>query len=306
MYPWAFEAFKESEAAHWNVSEIPFQEDVKDWNTKLLPDEKTFLTHIFRLFTQMDLTVSGAYIKNYLPVFGGHPELAMMLCSFASREATHVEAYSHLIETLGIPETVYNEFLEYKAMKDKNDFVLGFVGESRQTIAQQIAVFSAFSEGLALMSSFVMLLNFSRFGTMKGMNSVIAWSMVDEELHTRSLCLLFREFIKENMDIWTDELKREIYEICRTTVQLEDKFIDLAFGVADIRGLTKEDMKQYIRYIADRRLLTLGMRTEYKVKRNPLPWVEGMLGISHTNFFESKVSDYSKGAMTGDWGDIWA
>jgi ribonucleoside-diphosphate reductase beta chain len=306
QYPFAFEAYKQSEAMHWNVSEIPFQEDVKDWKTRLTVDEKNFLTHIFRLFTQMDVVVSGAYINNYLPVFGGHPELAMMLSSFAAREAVHVEAYSHLIETLGLPETIYNEFLEYAAMREKNDFVENFVGKSNRTIAQQIAVFSAFSEGLALMSSFVMLLNFSRFGKMKGMNSVIAWSMADEELHTSSLCMLFRVFIKENLDIWTDDLKKDIYDICRTTVELEDKFIDLAFGMSNIQGLTKEEMKQYIRFIADRRLILLGMKTEYGIKDNPIPWVESMLGVTQVNFFESKVSDYSKGALTGTWENVWA
>ena len=65
-------------------------------------------------------------------------------------------------------------------------------------------------------------------------------------------------------------------------------------------------MKQYIRYIADRRLLTIGMKPEYGVKRNPIPWVEGMLGATHTNFFEAKVTDYSKGALTGSWADVWA
>jgi ribonucleoside-diphosphate reductase beta chain len=89
-------------------------------------------------------------------------------------------------------------------------------------------------------------------------------------------------------------------------VKLEDKFIDLAFGVNEMQGLTKEEVKNYIRYIADRRLISLGLKGIFKIKKNPLPWVEGMLGTTHTNFFEQRVTDYAKGALTGDWQDVWA
>lgn len=304
-HPWAFDAFMQSEQMHWLWSEVPMLEDVADWKTKLTSAEKEFLTHVFRFFTQSDLDVAGAYINNYLPVFP-QPEFRMMLSSFAAREATHVAAYSYLIETLGMPETTYNEFFQYKEMRDKHDFIEQFKKQDSNTIVQQIAVFSAFTEGLQLFSSFVMLLNFSRFGKMKGMGQIISWSIADETLHCESLIKLFREFIKENRDIWTDELKKQIYDAARKMVELEDNFIDLAFGVNTMEGLTKEDLKLYIRYIADRRLISLGMQSEYKVKKNPLTWVDSMLGITHTNFFEQKVTDYSKGTLTGDWNDVWA
>ena len=117
---------------------------------------------------------------------------------------------------------------------------------------------------------------------------------------------LFREFVKENKDIWNDELKSEIYTIATKMVELEDKFVDLAYDMGDLPSLTKDDVKQYIRYIADRRLISLGMKGIFKVKKNPLTWVDGMLGVTHSNFFEQKVTDYAKGALTGDWGDVWA
>ena len=304
-YPWAFDAFLQSEQMHWLHTEVPLLEDVTDWKNKLKPEEKEFLTHIFRFFTQGDIDVAGAYVNNYLPVFPA-PEVRMMLSSFAAREAIHIAAYSHLIETLGIPETTYNEFLEYAAMKDKHDYVESFVAQTAETAAQQIAVFSAFTEGMQLFSSFVMLLNFTRFGKMKGMGQIIAWSIADESLHTESMIKLFREFVKENKHIWNDNLKAELYRIAEKMVELEDTFIDLAFGVSSQEGLTKEEVKQYIRYIADRRLIALGLKGIFKVKKNPLPWVDGMLGVTHSNFFEQKVVDYAKGSMTGDWGEVWA
>jgi len=158
---------------------------------------------------------------------------------------------------------------------------------------------------MQLFSSFVMLLNFPRHGKMRSMGQIIAWSIADETLHTESMIKLFREYIKENRELWNDELKSKIYTIAEQMVELEDKFIDLAFGVNEMENLSQEDVRQYIRYIADRRLISLGMKGIFKVKKNPLPWVDGMLGVTHTNFFENKVVDYAKGALTGDWGDVW-
>jgi ribonucleoside-diphosphate reductase beta chain len=277
-------------------------EDMKDWQKRLTENEKDFLTKIFRFFTQGDIDVSGAYVKNYLPQFP-QPEIRMMLSSFAAREAIHVAAYSHLIETLGMPEALYNEFLQYEAMKEKHEYFLA--QQEDQDVPAQIAAFSAFTEGMQLFSSFVMLLNFARHGKMKGMGQIIAWSIADETLHTESMIQLFREYIRENQSLWNDDLKRKIYTIAEKMVELEDKFIDLAFGVNEMENLTKEEVRQYIRYIADRRLISLGMKGIFKVKKNPLSWVDGMLGVTQTNFFEQKVVDYAKGALTGDWSEVW-
>ena len=305
-YPWAYDAWLKHEQSHWIHTEVPMLEDVKDWKKRLTSEEKTFLTNIFRFFTQGDIDVAGGYVNNYLPYFP-QPEVRMMLCGFAAREALHVAAYSHLIETLGMPETTYNEFMQYEEMKAKHDFFAQIAGQDAQTIAQQIAAFSAFTEGMQLFSSFIMLLNFPRHGKMKGMGQIITWSIVDETMHAESMIKLFRTFIEENRDIWNDELKSEIYKIAEKMVELEDKFIDLAFSIGPMEGLNGDDVKRYIRYIADRRLISLGLKGIFKVKKNPLPWVEEMVNAPiHTNFFENRATDYAKGALTGSWEDVWA
>lgn len=131
-------------------------------------------------------------------------------------------------------------------------------------------------------------------------------SITGNSVHTEGMTWLFKEFIKEHRDIWTDELKSQLYTIAEKMVQLEDKFIDLAFNSNAIEGLTSDEVKTYIRYITDRRLIGLGMKGIYKVKVNPLPWVEEILGApEHTNFFENKSTAYSKGALTGNWGSVW-
>ena len=307
-YPWAYEAWLKHEQSHWLHTEVPMLEDVKDWKTKLSKEEKHFLTQIFRFFTQGDIDVAGGYVKNYLPYFQ-QPEIRMMLLGFAAREALHVAAYSHLIETLGLPETTYNEFMEYAEMKEKHEYIMDISSRNGDTAstATHIAVFSAFTEGMQLFSSFIMLLNFPRHGKMKGMGQIVTWSIVDETQHTESMIKLFKTYIEENREIWNDELKSRIYTIAERMVELEDKFIDLAFATGAMENLTSEDVKKYIRYIADRRLISMGLKGIFKVKRNPLPWVEEMINAPiHTNFFENRATDYAKGALTGSWGDVWA
>jgi len=306
-YPWAYEAWLKHEQSHWLHTEVPMVEDVKDWKNKLTAAEKAFLTNIFRFFTQGDIDVAGGYVKNYLPNFP-QPEIRMMLAGFAAREALHVAAYSHLIETLGMPESTYNEFLEYEAMRAKHDYILDKANEkgSNQTIAENIALFSAFTEGMQLFSSFIMLLNFPRHGKMKGMGQIITWSIVDETIHAESMIKLFRNYVEENKEIWKDELKSNIYTIAERMVQLEDKFIDLAFSMGPMDNLSSDDVKRYIRYIADRRLISLGLKGIFKVKKNPLPWVEEMINApTHTNFFENRATDYAKGALSGSWEEVW-
>jgi ribonucleoside-diphosphate reductase beta chain len=232
----------------------------------------------------------------------------MMLLGFAAREALHVAAYSHLIETLGLPDTTYNQFLEYQQMREKHEYIMELSAKNgtKESTAAHIAAFSAFTEGMQLFSSFIMLLNFPRNGMMKGMGQIVTWSIVDETMHTENMIKLFKTYVSENNEIWNDTLKSKIYTIAEKMVELEDKFIDLAFEMGEMPKLTAADVKQYIRYIADRRLISMGMKGVYKVKKNPLPWVEEMINAPiHGNFFENRVTDYAKGALSGNWDEVW-
>jgi ribonucleoside-diphosphate reductase beta chain len=296
-YPWAYDAWLQHEQSHWLHTEVPMSEDVKDYK-KLNNHEQEFLTKILRFFVQGDLDIGSGYHDHYIPVFK-QPEVRMMMSGFASREALHVAAYAHLIETLGLPESTYNEFLQYREMVEKHDYINNL---NAAPMAEKIAAISAFGEGMQLFSSFVMLLNFARNGKLKGLGQIIAWSIVDETQHAEGMIKVYREYVKHHQDETTSD---RIKEIADQMVGLEDQFVDLAFSMVEVEKLTKEEVKQYIRYIADRRLISMGMKGIYKIKKNPLPWVDGMLGVSHTNFFEQRVTDYSKGATTGTWDDVW-
>ncbi len=300
-YPWAYEAWLTQQRIHWLPEEVPLADDVKDWRNKLTESERNLLTQIFRFFTQADVEVNNCYMKHYSQVFQP-TEVQMMLAAFSNIETVHIAAYSHLLDTIGMPENEYTAFLHYKEMKDKYDYMQGFNVSSKTDIAKTLAVFGAFTEGLQLFASFAILMNFPRFNKMKGMGQIVTWSARDETLHTLSVIRLFRTFLDENPEVRTPELERELYKACDTIVTHEDAFIDLAFELGGVEGLEPDDVKRYIRHIGDRRLGQLGLQPLYRIERNPLPWMDQMLnGIEHTNFFENRATEYSKASTQGTW-----
>lgn len=300
-YPWAYEAWLTQQRIHWLPEEVPLADDVKDWRNKLTKPERNLLTQIFRFFTQSDIEVNNCYMKHYTRVFKP-TEVQMMLAAFSNIETIHISAYSHLLDTIGMPETEYSAFLRYKEMKDKYDYMQQFNVDSPRDVALTLAVFGAFTEGLQLFASFAMLMNFPRFNKMKGMGQIVSWSVRDESLHCDSVIKLFRTFVSENPEIWTSDFQRELYKSCETIVEHEDHFIDLAFELGPIEGLQPQEIKDYIRYIANRRLAQLGLQPIYDIEKNPLGWMDNMLnGVEHANFFESRATEYSKAATEGTW-----
>ncbi|MFO1130007.1 MAG: ribonucleotide-diphosphate reductase subunit beta [Rickettsiales bacterium] len=300
-YPWAYEAWFAQQKMHWLSEEVTMSEDIRDWKDKLTSSEKNLLTQIFRFFTQSDIEVNNCYMMKYQRVFGPI-EVKMMLSAFSNMETIHIDAYSKLIETIGMPETTYSAFLQYKEMKDKYEYMQKFDVNNLHNIALTLAVFGAFTEGLQLFSSFAILLNFPRFNKMKGMGQIVTWSVRDESLHTASIIKLFKVFLQENPQTNTEQLRGDIYRACTTIVHFEDAFIDRAFEVGDVHGLTSREVKQYIRYLADRRLLELGLKEVYMIEKNPLPWLEEMLNTAEfANFFEARATTYAKSSTEETW-----
>ena len=300
-YPWAYDAWLTQQRIHWLPEEVPLADDVKDWRNKLSEAERNLLTQIFRFFTQADVEVNNCYMQHYARVFKP-TEVKMMLAAFSNMETVHIAAYSHLLDTIGMPESEYQAFLKYKAMKDKYDYMQRWGVDTKEDIVRTLAVFGAFTEGLQLFASFAMLLNFPRFNKMKGMGQIVTWSVRDESLHTDSAIRLFHTFIEENPEVWTDALQRDLAVACATIVDHEDAFIDLAFEMGGVEGLAARDVKSYIRYIADRRLMQLGLPAMYDIGGNPLPWLDEILnGVEHANFFENRATEYSRASTRGTW-----
>ena len=305
-YPWAYDAWLQQQRIHWIPEEVPLADDVSDWNRKLNKQERNLLSQIFRFFTQSDIEVNNCYMSHYSRVFKP-TEVCMMLAAFSNMETIHIAAYSHLLDTIGMPEVEYSAFLEIKEMRDKYDYMQKFNTNTKINIAKTLAIFGGFTEGLQLFATFAILLNFPRFNKMKGMGQIVTWSARDESLHTESIIKLYNTFVSENPDINKEELERDLYIACNTMIDHEDAFIDRAFELGTVEGLRPEEVKQYMRYMADIRFNQLKLQPIYKICTNPLPWMDEMLNaVEHTNFFENRATEYSKAATTGTWEEAFA
>ena len=307
-YPWAYEFWRRQQQIHWMPEEVPLGEDCKDWTSKITEEERNLLTQIFRFFTQSDVEVGGNYMENYMPLFKP-VEVRMMLSAFSNMETIHIAAYALLLETIGMPDSEFSAFMEYEQMSAKHDYLGRFGVETERDILTSMAVFGGFTEGLQLFASFAMLMNFPRLNKMKGMGQIVSWSVRDESLHCEGMIKLFHTFARETGAL-TPAVADDIVDCCKTVVRLEDKFIDLAFEMGPVEGMTSEDIKRYIRYIANWRLGQLGLPKVWEgVDAHPLPWLTEILnGVEHANFFEARATEYSKGATQGAWhGDegVW-
>lgn len=304
-YPWAYQYWREQQSVHWMPEEAPMDGDVLDWQRRLTDRERSLLTHIFRYFTQADIEVMDNYHERYGRVFKP-TEVKMMLAAFANMETVHISAYSLVLDTVGMPEDTYTAFMEYGVLRARHDYMGRFGVDTPEDILRTLAMFGAFSEGLQLYSSFAMLLNFPRRNKMRGMGQIVSWSVRDESLHCEGIIRLFHAFAAESGAL-TQAVKDDIVQCCREVVEMEDLFIDLAFEDGPLDDLTPEDMKAYIRHVADWRLEQLGLPPEYGRPPNPLPWLIPMIaGLEHANFFETRATEYSKGMSRGSWGDVRA
>lgn len=301
-YPWAVEITQKHERCHWIEEEADLTDDVSDWKAGRVTDqEKHFITQILRLFTTSDVAVGTFYYRLLIPRVLNN-EVTNMLGSFAVREGVHQRAYALLNDTLGLPDHEFHAFLDYAEMKEKAEHMLDADTSTPTGLLLALAR-GVFNEGVSLFASFAMLLSFQRQGKMKGMGKIVEWSQRDETIHVEGVSALFRAIATEQPELVTDALKRAIYDLARETVRLEDAFIDLAFEMGGIRDLTPQEVKDYIRFVADRRLVQLGLKENWNIRDNPLAWVDWIVaGADHTNFFEGKVTGYDAAGLTGDWG----
>ncbi len=319
-YPWAYAFWKRQQQLHWIGEEVPLGGDIRDWSSDRLSErERQLLTQIFRFFTQSDIEVSDNYIRHYLLLFKPL-EVQMMLTAFSNMETVHIDAYALLLKTLGMPDDEFAAFRDYAEMRAKADYMGTFGVDTVGDVSRTLAMFGAFTEGMALFASFAMLLNFPRHNKMNGMGQIISWSVRDESLHCEGLTRLFHSWNAETGAL-TNAVRDDILDVARTMVSLEEQFVALAFEGGPVEGMSAEDICAYVRYIADWRLMQLKLPTLYgyfgreegsyrQLRAHPLPWVTEILnGVEHANFFEQRATEYSKGGGRGSWDGedgVWA
>jgi ribonucleoside-diphosphate reductase beta chain len=302
-YQTAFEFYKEQHRAHWLADEVPLSSDLNDWKLKLSESEKNLIGNILKSFAQTETYVNDYWATKVAVWFPKH-EIKAMACAFADFESIHAEAYARLNEELGLDD--FEAFMEDEEAKAKIDRLVELPGDTLREKALSLAIFSAFTEGVNLFSSFAILMSFQLRNLMKGTGQVVEWSVRDESLHSKAGCWLFRTMMEEMPEL-NDGMEAQIYDACDLSVKLEFDFIDKAFEMGEIEGLNKNQLKNFIKERANQKLIELSYNPLYNdIDPNLLKQMEwfGHLtsGKTHQDFFAGRVTDYSK--STADWSDL--
>ena len=230
-YQQAFDFYKDQHRAHWLADEVPLASDLNDWKMKLTVEEKNLIGNILKSFAQTEVHVND-YWSSKVSQWFPKPEIVAMSSTFGAFEAIHAEAYARLNDELGLDD--FQAFLEDEAAKSKIERLLDTKSETIEEKAQSLAIFSAFTEGVNLFSSFAILMSFQLRNLMKGTGQIVEWSVRDESLHSKAGCWLFKTLISENPHLDTPQLRNSIVEACELSVQLEFDFIDKAFEMGSI------------------------------------------------------------------------
>ena len=302
--------------AFWLHTEISMQGDVKDWNETLTKEEKNLVGNILLGFAQTECAVSDYWTTMVTNWFPKH-EIKQMAMMFGSQETIHATAYSYLNETLGLDD--FSAFLHEPAVAEKFELLTKTTSDwtykdlatnplARKEVARSLAIFSAFSEGVSLYSSFAVLYSFQMRNKLKGIGQQMKWSVRDESLHSKMGCQLFRHMCEEFPELLEDS-RESILEAAKLIVELESRFIDMIFEQGDLENLKKDDLKEFIKARTNIKLEELGYKSHFdynKKKAENLEWFYHLTGgITHTDFFAIRPTDYSKANEGEDFGDMW-
>ena len=303
-YPQAFEYYKNQHRAHWLADEVPLASDLNDWRLNLNESEKNLIGNILKSFAQTEVHVND-YWSSKISQWFPKPEVVAMASAFGAFEAIHAEAYARLNDELGLDN--FQAFMEDEASRNKIERLLETPSETLEEKALALAIFSAFTEGVNLFSSFAILMSFQLRNMLKGTGQIVEWSVRDESLHSTAGCWLFRTLMQESPELDTVEMRNNVIEACHLSVKLEFDFIDKAFEMGEIEGLNKDQLKNFIKARANDKMKELGYNPVYNdidpALLKQMEWFGHLTsGKTHQDFFANRVTDYSK--STGDWSDL--
>lgn len=307
-YPKAHDYWLKQQQAHWLHTEVPMANDVTDWKSNLKDHEKNVVGGILKGFAQTE-TVVNDYWTGLVTKWFRKPEVIMMATTFGAFETIHAEAYSLLNEQLGLDN--FAEFLEDETTAAKIESLMQVRDNNNGEVdwheaARSLAVFSAFTEGVNLFSSFAVLLSFKMRNLLKGVGQIVEWSVRDESLHSEAGCWLFRQLMEEHPELKTDKLIEDIRYAAQVALDLEFNFIDKVFEMGDLENLSKDELKNFIKHRVNTKMGDLGLKPLIPSSEidtgalKTMKWFDMVIaGKQHTDFFASRVTNYSKGHM--DW-----
>jgi ribonucleoside-diphosphate reductase beta chain len=311
-YQEAYDYWLKQQQAHWLHTEVPMMSDLNDWKQNLNETERNIIGSILKGFAQTE-TVVNDYWSGLVTKWFRKPEVIMMATTFGAFETIHAEAYSLLNETLGLEN--FAEFMEDEATMAKIEALTSVRdsfngGKDIHEIAKSLAIFSAFTEGVNLFSSFAVLLSFKMRNKLKGVGQIVEWSIRDESMHSEAGCWLFRTLVNEHPEVKTPELEAAINEAALLSLKLELDFISKVYELGDLEGCNKYDLEHFIKNRVNTKLADLGYRPIISdvdmTAVDRMKWFDHLsAGKQHTDFFANRVTNYSKGHMEWDAASIF-
>ncbi|MBI4253321.1 ribonucleotide-diphosphate reductase subunit beta [Candidatus Uhrbacteria bacterium] len=317
LYPmkhaFAWTAYNVGNSNHWLPTEITMQNDIEQWKSRdvLSEDERKALKTVLGFFTTADsIAANNVVMAMYRHVTS--PECRMYILRQAYEEAIHTHSYQYIVESLGLDEgELFNMYREVDAIYNKDAFILSFnegifnpnfktgTIEADQKFLENVIVFSIIMEGIFFYSSFAVMFGFQRQNKMVGSAEQIQYIMRDESQHLNFGINLVNTIKEEQPELWTADFQDRMIRLIRQGTELEYTFAREVFPTG-IFGMNADNFKQYIEYIADRRLARIGLPEQYH-STNPFPWMSEAIDLNkEKNFFETRVTEYSVGG-TLEW-----
>lgn len=312
LYPmkhsFAWTAYNVGNSNHWLPTEITMQNDIEQWRSQntLTDDERRAFKTVLGFFTTADsIAANNIVMATYRHITS--PECRMYLLRQAYEEAIHTHAYQYIVESLGLDEgEIFNMYREVEAIYNKDEFILSFnegifspdfktgTLDADQKFLENIVIFSLIMEGIFFYSSFAVMFGFQRQNKMIGSAEQIQYIMRDESQHLNFGINLINTIKEEQPELWSPAFQQHVIDLVRKGTELEYIYAQTVFP-RGIFGMNADGFKQYIEYIADRRLVRVGLATQYNVT-NPFPWMSEAIDLNkEKNFFETRVTEYSVG-----------
>lgn len=290
-----WQMYKTAEASFWTAEEIDLSQDLVDWQEKLNEDERFFIKHVLAFFAASDGIVNENLGVNFL----SEVQYAEARCFYGFQimiENIHSEVYSLLIDTyindIKEKDYLFNAIDTVPAVAKKAEWALRWINSPN--FVERLIAFAAV-EGIFFSGSFCSIFWLKKRGLMPGLSFSNELISRDEGMHTDFACLIYRNHIENKLS------REKIIEILDSALSIEKEFITEALPIRLI-GMNADLMKQYLEFVTDRLLVSLGYEKEYGSK-NPFDFMENIALEGKTNFFERRVGEYQKAGILNKSGD---
>lgn len=303
-YKWAWEHYLNGCANNWLPSEVPMAKDIELWKSnRLSADERRVILRNLGFFSTAESLVGNNIV---LAIFKHitNPEARQYLLRQAFEEAIHTHTFLYICESLGLDEgEVFNMYNEIPCIHQKDAFQMQLTAdvlredfttettEGAQKFLENLIGFYLIMEGIFFYSGFVMILSFLRQNKMTGIGEQYQYILRDETTHLNFGIDLINGIKEENPQLWTPEFQQHIVMLVKQAVELEIAYAEDCLP-RGILGLQATMFREYVQYVADRRLERIGLRAQFGSK-NPFPWMSETIDLQkEKNFFETRVTEY--------------